>query len=144
MTDRTLRDLHAAFLRDDPPPPRSYTAARAAFALLDLDARLAELTTDTALASAGLRSSTRLLTYTAGGTTLTLEVASTGRTRSLTGLLTPAVTPAAVTVRTPSGTHPAVLSPTGHFLADTVPTGLFMLHVAFPDGSTLVTNWTRI
>ncbi|GAA3218590.1 hypothetical protein [Actinocorallia longicatena] len=143
MNEDLLRTLHRDFQSLDPVPAGLTEAAKAAFAFRDPDARLATLVSATALTSAGLRSATRLVTFTTGETTITVEVTPTGPTRSLTGTLAPAAA-ALLTVHSPTAAVRAPLDPGGRFIADDIPSGLVMLHLSLPDGTSIVTNWTRL
>ena len=97
--DRRLLDEVRSVLDDvDPVPDAVLTSARAALTWLTIDAELAALAEDTALASAGVRSTglTRSLTFESEAGVLAFEVSGDGEVRQIVGQ---ADRPADLTVR---------------------------------------------
>ena len=141
--DELLHELRRAFELLDPPPPALFEAARAAFAFRDPDASLAELTREATPAAAGLRGSSRLLTFTGDDVTVELQVSPAGGVRVLTGRLSPA-RPATLCVRHSRGETRTHVDESGHFVAGDVPPGQVMLHFTLPDATTVVTSWSRL
>ncbi|GAB2845257.1 hypothetical protein GCM10022221_50720 [Actinocorallia aurea] len=138
-----LHEIQRAFALLDPPPERSFEAARAALDFRDPDAALAELVASLTPAAAGLRGAARMLTFEATGLSVEVEV-SAGRHRlCLTGRVAPARA-AHLTVRHTGGETPAAVDATGFFLADGVMPGPVMLHFALADGASIVTSWTTL
>ncbi|ROO89363.1 hypothetical protein EDD29_7053 [Actinocorallia herbida] len=138
-----LHEIQRAFALLDPPPDRSFEAARAALAFRDPDAALAELVASLTPAAAGLRGAARMLTFDAPGLAVEVEVSAGARRLCLTGRVTPA-RPARLTVRHAGGETAAPVDATGSFLADGVAPGPVMLHFALPDGASIVTSWTTL
>jgi hypothetical protein len=85
-----LSELREVLQQLDPVPPEVTSAARAAFGWRTVDAELAELIEDSALApNAGIRGhgGPRLLTFEGPSLTVVVEVTETGSTRRLLGQL---------------------------------------------------------
>jgi hypothetical protein len=128
----------------DPVPSGLREAALAAFALHDLDARLAELTFDSLLDAAPVRSggdAPRMLTFAAGDLTVDVEVGEDG----LLGQLLPPQE-AAVEVLTrpvPEATARCAADGTGGFSCAVDVTGPFALRVRAGD-EVVVTEWLRV
>ena len=145
-TDPTFASLRSVIERADPVPPAVVEAARAAYTWRTIDAELAELTADSAMATAGVRSSSapRLLTFEGAGVEVEVEVAQTGSTRRLTGQLVP-VGPARVTVRWSGGTQEAVADELGRFAVEGIPAGTVSLVVDRAGAEhPIVTSWISI
>jgi hypothetical protein len=145
-TDPTFASLRSVIDRADPIPPTVVDAARAAYTWRTIDAELAELTTDSATAVAGVRSSSapRLLTFEGAGVEVEVEVAQTGSTRRLSGQLVP-VGPAQVTVRWSSGSREATADDLGRFAVENVPAGSVSLLVLRTGAEhPIVTSWISI
>lgn len=145
-TDPMFATLRNVIDRADPVPQAVVEAARAAYTWRTIDAELAELTADSALADAGVRSSSapRLLTFEGDGVEVEVEVAQTGSTRRLSGQLVP-VGPAQVTVRWPGGTREAAADQLGRFAVDGVPAGSVSLAVLRAGAEhPTVTSWISI
>jgi hypothetical protein len=144
-----LRRIAAAA---DPVPEAVMAAARAAFALRDLDARLAELVRDSdvdaplmAVRSTVARGTeSRMLSYEAGGTTIECEVMSRAGQRDVSGQLSGG-TAAAVEAQFP-GEPPVKVPVTAHgwFSVRGLPSGPFRLRCRMIDGATIVTTWTSV
>src|SRR5258708_3435610 len=104
----------------DPVPEAVMAAARAAFGLRDLDARVAELVRDSevdaplmAVRSTVMREGEgRMLSYEAGGTTIECEVVTRGGQRSVSGQLSGGVA-AAVEAQVP-GEPPMIVPVSAH------------------------------
>jgi hypothetical protein len=145
-TDPMFATLRNVIDRADPVPQAVVEAARAAYSWRTIDAELAELTADSALAAAGVRSSSapRLLTFEGDGVEVEVEVAQTGSTRRLSGQLVP-VGPAQVTVRWPGGSRDAAADQLGRFAIDAVPAGSVSLAVLRAGAEhQIVTSWISI
>jgi len=145
-----------AILRDmieetDPVPAALAAAARASFTWRTVDAELAELTSDSALDGAAVRSTRapRMLTFTAGETTLVVEVAPLAADpqaeRRLLGQLV-APRPAEVEVRHGTGSLTVSADEFGRFLAEPVPAGPVSLACRFAAAGepSIVTSWVSV
>jgi hypothetical protein len=144
--DPTLGTLRNVIDRADPVPAAVVDAARAAYVWRTIDAELAELTADSAMAAAGVRSSSapRLLTFEGAGVEVEVEVAQTGPTRHLSGQLVP-IGPAHITVRWSGGTHATTADDLGRFAVDRVPAGTVSLAIVRPGtDQPIVTSWISI
>ena len=145
-SDPTFATLRSVIDRADPVPSTVIDAARAAYTWRTIDAELAELTADSALAAAGVRSSSapRLLTFEGDGVEVEVEVAETGATRRLSGQLVP-VGPAQVSVRWPGGTRETTADDLGRFAVEGVPAGSVSLAVVRAGVEhEIVTSWISI
>jgi hypothetical protein len=135
----------------DPVPEFLLDAARETYTWRTIDAELAELTGDSLLEGAAVRSSRapRLLTFTADAATLVVEVAehvrgaSLGR-RLLGQILSPR--PADIEVRHAEGTFSVTADEYGRFRAEAVPPGPISLACRFGGAlkPQLVTSWVTI
>ncbi|MET7571462.1 hypothetical protein ABZT04_23590 [Streptomyces sp. NPDC005492] len=127
----------------DPVPVELRQLALDAYALYDLDARLAELTFDSlvdAIPVRGVMDMPRMLTFTAGDLTVDVEVTSEG----LIGQVMPPQ-PAGIEVLTgPQALRPTALMADGlgRFTSDVPPTGPFALRLR-AGGEVVVTEWLR-
>ncbi|MDF3301774.1 hypothetical protein [Streptomyces tropicalis] len=125
----------------DPVPAELRRLAVEAFALHDLDARLAELTFDSLVDALPVRGATdvpRMLTFRAGGLTVDVEVGGDG----LLGQLIP---PGPARIEVLSGPRPGVpivADELGRFAGDAPPAGPFALRLR-TGGETVVTEWLR-
>jgi hypothetical protein len=125
----------------DPVPDALRQLAVDAFALHDLDARLAELTFDSLVDAIPVRGATdapRMLTFHSGDVTLDVEVTA----RGLMGQVLP---PQAATVEVLSGPQPGaslVADAMGRFASDVAPAGPFALRLR-AGGEVVVTEWLR-
>ena len=143
-----LRDM---IEETDPVPAALVEAARASFTWRTVDTELAELTSDSALDAAAVRSTRapRLLTFTAGETTLVVEVAplAAGQDaeRRLLGQLV-APRPAQVEVRHGTGSFTVSADELGRFRAEPVPAGPISLACRFAAAGepTIVTSWVSV
>ncbi|MDX6739849.1 hypothetical protein [Actinocorallia sp. A-T 12471] len=138
-----LYEVQRVFALLDPPPERSFVAARAALAFRDPDAALAELVTSLTPSAAGLRGAARMLTFEGVDVAVEVEVSAGARRLCLTGRVSPARA-AHLTVRHAGDAVSVPVDATGFFLADGVAPGPVMLHFALPDGASVVTSWTTL
>ncbi|WP_199827330.1 hypothetical protein [Streptomyces xylophagus] len=127
----------------DPVPAELRQLAMDAYALYDLDARLAELTFDSLVDAIPVRGATdvpRMLTFTAGELSVDVEVTSEG----LMGQVMPPQ-PAGIEVLTgPQTLRPTTLTADamGRFTSAAPPTGPFALRLR-AGGEVVVTEWLR-
>jgi hypothetical protein len=128
----------------DPVPAALREAALAAFALHDLDARLAELTFDSLVDAAPVRGSVdapRMFTFAAGDLTVDVEVGEDGL---LGQLLPPQEASVEVLTRpAPGPSARCAADETGGFSCALDVTGLFALRVRAGD-EVVVTEWLRV
>jgi hypothetical protein len=131
----------------DPVPATLIAAARAAFALRDADARIAELVRDSVLDAplAAVRGDdVRMLSFEAGGTAIECEVTARADGRDVHGQLSGAAATsveAQVPSRQPVG---ADVQPHGFFSVRGLPPGPFRLRCRLTDGATIVTSWLSV
>ncbi|KES09042.1 hypothetical protein BU52_03055 [Streptomyces toyocaensis] len=139
LLEEELRQAAAVL---DPLPPALLQSAVDAYALHDLDARVAELTFDSLVDALPVRGATdapRLLTFTAGEVMLDVEVTEQG----LIGQVLP---PGPVRVELLGGPQPAAAltaDDMGRFTAGTAPSGPFALRLRTGD-DVVVTEWLRV
>ncbi|MFI9341732.1 hypothetical protein ACIG0D_10750 [Streptomyces sp. NPDC052773] len=127
----------------DPVPPELRRLAVDAYALHDLDARLAELTFDSLVDAIPVRGATdvpRMLTFRTGELSVDVEVTAHG----LIGQVLP---PQPARIEVLGGPHPAVpdtltADAMGRFTSDLPPTGPFALRLR-TGGEVVVTEWLR-
>jgi hypothetical protein len=144
--DPLLTALRNVVADADPVPPSVVEAARGAYVWRTIDAELAELTADSAMAASGVRSSSapRLLTFEGAGVEVEVEVAETGSTRRLSAQLVP-VGPAQVTVRWSGGTKETTADGLGRFAIEGVPAGsVSLVVVRVGVEHPIVTSWISI
>lgn len=141
--DALLADVRAAFDALEPVPEHVLAAARAAFTWREPAAVPVALVADSQATGAGLRGTSRLLTFTGSGLAVEVEVTGAGPDREVVGRLSPPV-PAQVRVRHPGGELRARVDRTGHFVVPSVPTGLMSLVFRLPDASSIITSWVRL
>lgn len=138
LLEEELRQAAAVL---DPLPPALLQIAVDAYALHDLDARVAELTFDSlvdAIPVRGAADPPRMLTFEAGEVTLDVEVTPQG----LMGQVLP---PGPARVEVLGGPQPAATLTTddmGRFTADTPPSGPFALRL-HTGADVVVTEWLR-
>jgi hypothetical protein len=145
-TDPMFATLRNVIDHADPVPQAVVDAARAAYTWRTIDAELAELTADSAMATAGVRSTSapRLLTFEGAGVEVEVEVAHTGSTRHLSGQLVP-MGPAQITVRWSSGSRETTADELGRFAIDHVPAGSVSLAILRTGAhQPIVTSWISI
>jgi hypothetical protein len=128
----------------DAVPPELIRMARESFTWRTVDAELAELVADSAeMAGALVRSGTpdvRLLTFSAGGLQLEIELLVVGSARRIVGELVPGG-PARITVEHLDGTLTEDSDELGRFMVAEVPAGRIRVRCAPADGPALVTPW---
>jgi hypothetical protein len=143
-----LAELGRISAQADPVPPHVLAAARAAYALRDLDAELAQLVEDSSLA--GVRSggtATRLLTFEAGDTELEVQVSYASGRATLLGQLVPAGEPGAqVRLATSAGGEGTAVEvdDLGGFRFDDLAPGLVRVRVDRPGVGGVRTAWFEI
>jgi hypothetical protein len=148
LFDPLLAELRNVIERVDPVPESVVSAAKASFIWRTVDAELAELVTDSLLASAAVRSATgaRLLTFEGPGVEVEVEIADTGKARRLTGQLVP-VGPAVIVVRWNGGSAEATADEMGRFTVADVPAGAVSLAITTAGAGAerhVVTSWASI
>jgi hypothetical protein len=139
---RLLAEVHTVLAEADPVPDSVLTSARAALTWLTIDAELAALAEDSALASAGVRSTglTRSLTFESEGGVLAFEVSEDGDLRQIVGQ---ADRPADLTVRHNGEPIQVPTDDQGRFRIGGVQAGPVSLHCVFRDSpeTPIVTSW---
>lgn len=139
---RLLAEVRSVLDEVDPVPDSVLTSARAALTWLTIDAELAALAEDSALASAGVRSTgpTRSLTFESDAGVLAFEVSGDGDARQIVGQ---ADRPADLTVRHNGAPITVATDEQGRFRIDGVLAGPVSLHCVFRDTpeSPIVTSW---
>jgi hypothetical protein len=144
VTDEELMArVQEAFAELEPVPAEALAAGRAAFACREPGATLADLTADHDAAAAGVRSSSRLLTFAGPDAEVEIEVTGSGADREIAGRLVPPC-PARIRVRHPDGEVATRADRTGHFAVSAVPAGLVSLVFRLPDATSIVTSWVRL
>ncbi|MFJ3335069.1 hypothetical protein [Streptomyces sp. NPDC086766] len=134
-------ELRAATAILDPVPSALRQLAFEAYALHDLDTRIAELTFDSLVDALPVRGATdvpRMLTFRAGELTVDVEVTEDG----LLGQLMP---PRPARIEVLSGPHagvPLTADDLGRFAGDAPPAGPFALRLR-TGGDVVVTEWLR-
>ncbi|NUU17830.1 carboxypeptidase regulatory-like domain-containing protein [Cellulomonas humilata] len=140
LDDEVLAGLRAGFDASDPPPPFLDDLVVLALGSARLDAEVARLVDDAAVAP-GARASTRVRTlrFEGGGTTVLLSVAEgpTGA-RRVDGWLVPAAA-AGVALHGPAGTVTVDADASGRFSFEGVPAGAAQLVVQGPSGVVVTT-----
>jgi hypothetical protein len=147
--DELIERLRQIAAQADPVPPALLDAARAAFGLRDVDARVAELVRDSVVdaPATSLRGDgPRLLSFEAGLAVIECEVTVRDGLRDLVGQLVGA---AADTLEAQVAGNPAAapavrVSEHGVFTVRGLPAGPFRLRCRLADGTTLVTSWASI
>lgn len=125
----------------DPVPAALQQLAVDAYALHDLDARIAELTFDSlvdALPVRGAPATPRMLTFRAGEVTVDVEVTQDG----LMGQVLPPQPARIEVLGGPRPGSPLTADDLGRFTADTPPSGPFALRLR-TDADVVVTQWLR-
>ena len=144
---RRLRRIAAAA---DPVPQSLYLAARAAFALRDVDARVAGLVRDSAMdepliaVRAPRDSGARMLSFEAGGTVIECEITARAGARDVSGQLSGGV---ATSVAAEVAGQPPVRAEVrahGFFAVRGLPPGPFRLKCQLADGAMIATSWTPV
>ncbi|AZM58692.1 hypothetical protein DMA10_29500 [Streptomyces sp. WAC 01420] len=125
----------------DPLPPALLQVAIDAYALHDLEARVAELTFDSLVDAIPVRGATdapRMLTFSAGEVMLDVEVTPEG----LMGQVMPPQPARIEVLGGPGGAVPLAADEMGRFRADTAPSGPFALRLRTGE-DVVVTEWLR-
>jgi hypothetical protein len=145
--DQLLADLRRVAAQADPVPEPLITAARAAFGLREIDARVAELVRDSAVgasATAVRGLGARMLSFEAADTVIECEVTARGSRRDVIGQLVGAVA-ALLQVQVAGARGVDVpVDDHGRFSVSDLPAGPFRLRCSLADGSTLLTSWTAV
>ncbi|WKX07001.2 hypothetical protein [Streptomyces sp. NL15-2K] len=139
--DGLLGELTQAACILDPVPPALRQIAVDAYALHDLDARLAELTFDSLVDATPVRGATeppRMLTFHSGDVTVDVEVTAQG----LMGQLLPPQPARIEVLGGPQTSLPLVADDMGRFTSEEAPTGPFALRLRAGD-EVVVTEWLR-
>ncbi|MDQ0597318.1 multidrug efflux pump subunit AcrA (membrane-fusion protein) [Streptomyces canus] len=126
----------------DPVPAQLREMAVAAYALHDLDARIAELTFDSVVDAIPVRGAVdapRMLTFRAGEVTVDVEV--TGQ--ELLGQVLPPQQALIEVLTGPQAAAPLVTDDMGRFTGDAPPVGPFALRLR-AGGDVVVTEWLRV
>ncbi|MEU6769899.1 hypothetical protein [Streptomyces sp. NPDC046759] len=138
MLEEELRQAAAVL---DPVPEALRQLALDAYALHDLDARIAELTFDSlmdAVPVRGVPDAPRMLTFRAGEVTVDVEVTEDG----LTGQVLPPQPARIEVLGGPQTVHPVAVDTLGRFTSDTPPAGPFALRLR-AGAEVMVTEWLR-
>ncbi|MXM64479.1 hypothetical protein GR925_13730 [Streptomyces sp. HUCO-GS316] len=125
----------------DPVPAELRQIAVEAFALHDLDARIAELTFDSVVDAIPVRGATsvpRMLTFHSGDVTVDVEVSTQG----LLGQVLPPQSASIEVLSGPQAALPLVADDMGRFTSDVSPAGPFALRLRTA-GEVVVTEWLR-
>lgn len=141
-----LDELRGALDAVDPVPPSIVTAAQAAFTWLTIDAELASLAADSALAGAGVRSTaaTRSLTFECATGVVVLEVSGEGDDERR--ILGQTDRPADLQVLHGGGTLALSTDEHGRFRAEGITAGPVSVRCLFHDSADtpVVTSWVVV
>ena len=138
LLEEELRQAAAVL---DPVPDFLRQLAVEAYALHDLDARIAELTFDSlvdALPVRGVTDAPRMLTFRAGALTVDVEVTGEG----LIGQVLPPGSARIEVLGGPGAARPVAVASLGRFLSDDPPSGPFALRLR-TGTEVIVTEWLR-
>ncbi|MGW1811517.1 hypothetical protein [Streptomyces sp. NPDC002078] len=142
LADSLLEEeLRQAAAMLDPVPDTLLQVALEAYALHDLDARIAELTFDSlvdALPVRGMPDTPRMLTFSAGEVTVDVEVTEDG----LIGQVLPPQSARIEVLGGPRTALPVAVDTLGRFTSDTPPAGPFALRLR-TGAEVIVTEWLR-
>jgi hypothetical protein len=145
--DELIARLRRIAVRADPVPEPLLSAASAAFALRELDARVAELVRDSAVgasATAVRGLGARMLSFEAADAVIECEVTARGPRRDVIGQLVGAVAAALQVQVAGTRTVDVPVDDQGRFSASDLPAGPFRLRCSLADGSKLMTSWTAV
>jgi hypothetical protein len=147
--DDLIERLRRIASQADPVPAALLGAARAAFGMRDLDARVAELVRDSAIdaPATSLRGDgPRLLSFEAGRAVIECEVTVRGRQRDVIGQLIGEMADEleAQVPGNPAAALTVSVSEQGVFTVRGLPAGPFRLRCRLSDGATLVTSWASV
>nr|WP_030935454.1 hypothetical protein [Streptomyces sp. NRRL S-646] len=137
--DLVEEELRRAAAILDPVPAGLRQIAVEAFALHDLDARIAELTFDSVVDAIPVRGATdvpRMLTFHVGGVTVDVELTAQG----LMGQVLPPQSAGIEVLSGPQAGSPLTTDDMGRFTYDEPPAGPFALRLRTGEG-VLVTDW---
>ncbi|MFF4029000.1 hypothetical protein ACFYZ2_04405 [Streptomyces sviceus] len=126
----------------DPVPPALRQIAVEAFALHDLDSRIAELTFDSVVDALPVRGATgapRMLTFHAGEVTVDVELTPQG----LMGQVLPPQSARVEVLSGPQAGSPLTIDDMGRFTYETSPSGPFALRLRTGEG-VVVTDWLTV
>jgi hypothetical protein len=140
--DLLEEELRRAAAILDPVPAQLRQIAVEAFALHDLDARIAELTFDSlvdAIPVRGAMDVPRMLTFHAGGVTVDVELTAQG----LMGQVLPPQTAGIEVLSGPQAGSPLTTDDMGRFTYAEPPAGPFALRLRTGEG-VLVTDWLTV
>jgi hypothetical protein len=143
---RLLADLNTLYDHDDPVPEAVFAAARDAFLWRDIDAQIARLLDESALAGQAVRATGdhRLLTFEAERLTFVVEATELIEGRKLVGQVVPAG-PRELWLESAGGDSvPAAVDELGRFSLPQLPAGPARLRCELPDGTRVVTEWGSI
>lgn len=146
--DMILRLIGDYYESVDPVPPELTLGARAALAMRDFEAELAELTFDSAqttVETLGVRTTAavRMLSFGIGDRSVELEVTDADDGVVLTGQIDPA-TAATVTVQQPGHAVAVAADTLGTFRVEGLSTGPLSLRVEFEGLPPLRTSWVVV
>ncbi|MEU5040003.1 hypothetical protein [Streptomyces griseorubiginosus] len=140
--DLLEEELRQATAILDPVPTALRQIAVEAFALHDLDSRIAELSFDSvvdALPVRGAAAAPRMLTFHAGEVTVDVELTAQG----LMGQVLPPRTARIEVLSGPRPGAPLTTDDMGRFTCEVPPTGPFALRLR-TDGEVIVTDWLTV
>jgi hypothetical protein len=138
LLEEELREAAAVL---DPVPESLRQLALDAYALYDLDARIAELTFDSlvdAVPVRGVMDVPRMLTFRAGRVTVDVEVTEEG----LMGQVLPPQSARIEVLGGPQTARPVTVDTLGRFTSDSPPAGPFALRLR-TGAEVIVTEWLR-
>lgn len=145
-----IRRLRRIAAEADPVPDSLYLAARAAFALRDTDARVAELVRDSAIdepltaVRAPRDSGSRMLSFETADTIIECEITVRGRARDVVGQLSGAAATSVAAEVAGRPPVPAEVRAHGFFAVRGLPPGPFRLKCQLPGGAMIATSWTPV
>lgn len=140
--DLLEEELRRAATILDPVPAQLRQLAVEAYALHDLDARIAELTFDSVVDAIPVRGAVdapRMLTFRAGEVTVDVEVTGEG----LMGQVLPPQQALIEVLNGPQAAAPLVTDDMGRFTGEAPPVGPFALRLR-TGGEVVVTEWLRV
>jgi hypothetical protein len=154
--DELIARLRRIVATADPVPQPLLSVARAAFALRDIDARVAELVRDSLVdapatpmraGGAARGEDVRMLSFEAAGAAIECEVMARSGERDIRGQFSGAQAATVATVAAEVAGKPPVsvtVGAHGWFTVRGLPSGPFRLRCQLADGATLVTSWTSV
>jgi len=149
--DELEQELRRLAARAEPVPAELVQAAEDAFAWRDIDAEIAELVYDSLLDAEEASlvrgpAEQRMISFTAGGMTIDVEVTGAGPGRSVMGQITPPQR-ATVEIRHRQDTVTVEADELGRFRSGTLPPGPASLRLRPPPGAPgppIVTDWISL